>query len=113
MAPAIFAGRTKCNDLITIADFPAEADRASILMVNGGLKAKPVELRRFGGQHPMDTETGSLLSQLCTFVQRLLRDSGAQGTGFRHDRAAHVGACYRQGLKRVRSRGAQPRRASI
>jgi hypothetical protein len=45
MAPAIFAGRTKCNDLITIADFPAEADRGSILMVNGGLKAKPVELR--------------------------------------------------------------------
>jgi hypothetical protein len=55
MAPAIFAGRTKCNDLITIADFPAEADQGSILMVNGGLKAKLVELRRFGGQHPMDT----------------------------------------------------------
>jgi len=49
MAPAIFAGWTKCNDLITIADFPAEADHGSILMVNGGLKAKPVELRRFGG----------------------------------------------------------------
>jgi hypothetical protein len=31
--------------LITIADFPAEADRGSILMVNGGLKAKLVELR--------------------------------------------------------------------
>jgi hypothetical protein len=44
--PAIFARPTKSNDLITIADF--KADACSILMVNGGLKANPVELWRFG-----------------------------------------------------------------
>jgi hypothetical protein len=46
--PAIFARLTKSNDLITIADFPGKADGRSILMVNGALKAKPVELWQFG-----------------------------------------------------------------
>jgi hypothetical protein len=53
MRPAVFAGLAKSNKLITIADFPAKADRSSILMVNGGLKAKPVELRRFGDLLPV------------------------------------------------------------
>jgi hypothetical protein len=43
-----FAGRTNGNNLVRIADFRAKADGCSILMVNGGLKAKPVELRPFG-----------------------------------------------------------------
>jgi hypothetical protein len=47
MVPCIFAGPTHGNNLVTIADFPAKADECSILMVNGGLKAKTVELRPF------------------------------------------------------------------
>jgi hypothetical protein len=47
MVPAKFAGPTDGNNLVTIADFPAKADGCSILMVNGGLKAKTVELRPF------------------------------------------------------------------
>jgi hypothetical protein len=47
MAPAIFAGPTNGNNLVTIADFLAKAVGCSILMVNGGLKAKTVELRPF------------------------------------------------------------------
>jgi hypothetical protein len=47
MVPCIFAGPTHGNNLVTIADFPAKADECSILMVNGGLKAKTLELRPF------------------------------------------------------------------
>jgi two-component system cell cycle sensor histidine kinase/response regulator CckA len=47
--PAIFADITKGNDLVTIADFRASADGSSFLMVNGSLKAKRLELRRFHG----------------------------------------------------------------
>jgi hypothetical protein len=46
--PAIFARPTKSNNLITIADFPGKADARSFQMVNGGLKAKPVELWQLG-----------------------------------------------------------------
>jgi hypothetical protein len=57
MVPAICARPTKSNDLITIADFPHKADVGSIRMVNGGLKAKLVELWQFGGtsadSHPL------------------------------------------------------------
>jgi hypothetical protein len=65
MAPAIFAGQTKCNDLITIADFHSEADRGSILLVTGGLNANPVELRRFGGQNPLNTRNRPACCRSC------------------------------------------------
>jgi hypothetical protein len=57
MAPAICAAPTKRNNLITIADFPQSRDAPSILMVNGGLKAKPMELRHFEGIKPHDTDS--------------------------------------------------------
>jgi hypothetical protein len=71
-------------------------------MVNGGLKAKPVELWLF---REASAEIDPLVPQLCTLPPNLLRDSVAQGTENRHDRAAHVGACYQQGPRWVCFRG--------
>jgi hypothetical protein len=60
------------NNLVTIADFPAEADRYSILMVNGSLKADPVELRRFGGWRLASASGPQILVQVLVKVSRSL-----------------------------------------
>jgi hypothetical protein len=79
-------------------------------MVNGGLRAKPVELWHFG---ETNAKTDPFLPQLCTSSSSLLRDSVAQGTGNRHDRAAHVGACYRQGPRWVCFGGVAPLTSNV
>ena len=56
-APAICAAPTKRNNLITIADFPQSRDEPTILMVNGGLRAKPMELGHFEGIKSYDPDS--------------------------------------------------------